>query len=99
MKLFRIAVLVAAFVARPSPSQLECTSTCLDYCQTQGADLADSCSCNFGQGAECACLCSNDPGSHDCGDFDGCESVWNNHESAAKAAAKTCPAPAAKAQR
>ena len=94
MKLLRIAFLVAAFVGRASPSQMECTSTCLDYCQTTGSDMSDSCSCNFGQGAECACICSSDPGPQTCDAFDGCESVWNAEAVAAKAAAKTCPAPA-----
>jgi hypothetical protein len=68
------ALVPHALVAHRAVKQ-ECESTCLDYCQTRGADMVDVCSCNFGMGDECACLCSDDEGSHHCGDFPGCVSA------------------------
>ena len=60
----------------PASASGECISTCLDICQTVGADLEDACRCQWGDAPpECACLCSTDPGSHACGDFPGCVSV------------------------
>ena len=57
----------------------ECASTCLDICQTDGADLVNACLCQWGDGPpQCACACSNTEGTHECEDFPGCETVYNN---------------------
>lgn len=57
----------------------ECAGTCLDICQTDGADLVNACSCQWGDGPPvCACACSNTEGTHDCEDFPGCETVYTN---------------------
>lgn len=69
----RIHATVAPWAA---PS--ECLSTCLDICQTSGADLVNACSCRWGDGPpECACACSNTEGTHECEDFPRCETVYN----------------------
>ena len=67
------AILIALLHATPAVARDECFNTCLDYCQTSGSSVADACSCDFGTGPQCACLCDDDPGSHSCGDFPGCE--------------------------
>lgn len=56
----------------------ECYGTCLDICQTTGADLVNACACNWGSGAECGCLCSNTEGTHECSDFPGCATVYDH---------------------
>lgn len=56
----------------------ECYGTCLDICQTSGADLVNACACNWGGGAECGCLCSDTQGSHECSDFPGCMTVYDH---------------------
>lgn len=57
-------------------SPAECYGTCLDICQTDGADLVNACACNWGGGSECGCLCSNTEGTHECSDFPGCATVY-----------------------
>jgi hypothetical protein len=66
-----VAVLVWATLFSPAGAcpNGDCGSTCLDVCQSMGADLVEGCSCSFG----CGCLCSPGAGAATCEDF-GCTS-------------------------
>lgn len=71
----RTALLLASLFAllslAPSPTATmrdDCESTCLDVCQTEGDDLVQACSCDFG----CGCLCASFANGNTCSDFPGC---------------------------
>ncbi len=69
LRLAFIALLVwsTLFAGNGACAGGDCGSTCLDICQSMGADLVEGCSCSFG----CGCLCSPGAGAATCADF-GC---------------------------
>lgn len=80
MRLVRMALLLAALALLTATLRgaSNCNMVCEDLCAQENDGLSSACLCDFGDGPpECGCICSSYPGSHVCGEFPGCEMVWD----------------------